>query len=160
MVFYTDTALQPKPLDSYLVIRAFSRYVECLLLLMHQLPSKVRPKNAKQVRRKIYIHTICSLKPNKLQALKKFKIASKNFRVFRSRYLMFSAYYTLIEGSSVRANRLLKNAYFEANRIGTVYDMEWCLRHKKSWCGSTSADKEFSHLNNGNEIYMFIFQRY
>lgn len=92
-----------------------------------------------------------------LQALKKFKVAANNFRVFKSRYLLFLAYSKLIEGKYQVASKFLNSAYLEATENGSTYDMEWCLRHKKNWCGS-SSDLDTHLKNNDGDVYMFIFQ--
>lgn len=106
------------------------------------------------------LYLLYQTKLNILQALKTLQVAAKYFRVFRSRYLMFSAYHTLVGGNSRKAISRLKKAILEATVTGSVFDLEWCTRHMKAWCGTT-YDVEFSHLNyDDSDVYMFIFKKY
>lgn len=89
-----------------------------------------------------------------LQALKKFRLTTRNFGVFEPRYYHFLAYYNMIRGRHRKAQHLLNKAFIRANKCGCLYDVEWCLRSKNSWFPKTT----FGNLLDDNEDTVFMFE--
>ncbi len=97
-----------------------------------------------------------------MQAIKKLRLALRNFGVFQSRYLHFQAYYSLIKGHPHKARTLLNRAFVEANRSGCMYDAEWCLRSRNAWFPRETftgleIEQELAE-DTEDTVFMFVFQ--
>lgn len=93
-----------------------------------------------------------------MQALHLFKQNTKCFYVFEPRYLHFSAFYNMILGKPHKARDLLDRAVVEAKKCGGLYDIEWCLRSKKSWFPETENQMGQEARENEENVFVFEFR--